>query len=107
MIWATAQIRVSLYLPALNYVTPEADRVDLKLAFLCFYKQAVLKQSLNNLTDTDGVFIGGTREEEYTVQVHDKAKTKWLRKSLRRSFTRAWNIAGALMRPKGMTKYSR
>lgn len=57
-----------------------------------------------DLGDMIGMFLGIVRENQDVVQVH---KTQWLMTSQRTSFINTWKTAGVLVRPNGMTRYSK
>lgn len=60
----------SPHLSTLNGKPQEPDQVDMKLALLCFDKQAVLKYSLKDLTEMKSVLSRGAGEDQYVVQVN-------------------------------------
>jgi hypothetical protein len=49
------------------------------------------------------MFLDGAEENEDVVNVDEENLFNMLQRT---SFTRAWNTAGALVRPNGMTRYS-
>jgi len=51
------------------------------------------------------VILQGMRKNKNVVQIN-KNDGLW-RKSLRTSLNKAWNTAGALVKPKGITRYSK
>jgi hypothetical protein len=39
----------------------------MELALLCFYEQLVLQEALENPSDVEHMFLGGTGEDEYVI----------------------------------------
>ena len=74
----------------------------MELALLCYYKQLVLQEALKNLSDVDHMFLGGAGEDEDVIMV-DKNK---LVQHVAENVNHQTHKAGALVRSKGMNRYS-
>lgn len=80
--------------------THEADLSWVELTFLKFHKQFVCLWSANF---TWWMCSSSPGEDQYVIQINE---IKWFNISQRMSFIKAWDTAGALVRPKGIySKY--
>jgi hypothetical protein len=79
--------RIHLYVAYSYDVFQEGDGGGMVFTFLCFDKQLVLQKKLEDLPDMEDKFLN------------------WLNMSRRTLLTRAWNTAGVLVSPNGITRY--